>query len=386
MLQVADLEVTYATDAGTVRAVKSINFTVPEGEFYSLLGPSGCGKTSTLRAVAGLETPTGGRITIDGQVVFDAKAGIRLPTNKRDIGMVFQSYAIWPHLTVAQNVEFPLVHGRNKAPRSEIKGHVHRALSLVHLEDLADRPAPQLSGGQQQRVALARALVHEPKVLLLDEPLSNLDAKLRDEMRGELKELVGRLGTTTLYVTHDQVEGLTLSDKLAVMNEGLIEQEGNPRDVYLSPATPFVAGFVGRANVVPTSSVGDAGDGLYSAETPVGRLLCFGSGRFGPDTEALVVFRPESVVVSRHLGTDTPNTVSGTVTDVTFAGELVDYKVAVHGFELTVHGDAYDSFIEGEEVFLHVLPQRCLLVPQKQGESGASESSETAHSALASAP
>lgn len=386
MLQVADLEVTYAADAGAVRAVKGVNFVVPEGEFYSLLGPSGCGKTSTLRAVAGLETPTGGRITIGEQVVFDANAGIRLPTNKRDIGMVFQSYAIWPHLTVAQNVEFPLVHGRSKVPRSEIKGHVHRALSLVHLEDLADRPAPQLSGGQQQRVALARALVHEPKVLLLDEPLSNLDAKLRDEMRSELKELVGRLGTTTLYVTHDQMEGLTLSDKLAVMNEGFIEQEGDPREVYLSPATPFVAGFVGRANVLPTSSVLDAGQGLFSAETPVGRLVCFGYGRHGTSTEALVVFRPESVAVSRHKGAGEPNTLSGTVANVTFAGELVDYRVAVHEFELTVHGDAYDSFTKGEEIFLHVLPQRCLLVPQRRGGVGALENGKMQHSNLATAP
>ena len=214
MVTVSDLHVTYGRGADHVPAVRGVSFTVPDGSFYTLLGPSGCGKTSTLRAIAGLERPSAGEIVIGNDVVFSSKASITVPPHRRDIGMVFQSYAIWPHMTVLENVRFPLEKGRRRLPKQQAKQMAMRALDMVQLGHLAERPATLLSGGQQQRVALARAVALEPKVLLLDEPLSNLDAKLRVEMRRDVKELVGRLGITTVYVTHDQVEALSMSDQI----------------------------------------------------------------------------------------------------------------------------------------------------------------------------
>src|SRR5262249_50205466 len=228
MLVVEDLSMTYQTAAGLVRAVQGVSFTVQPGKFYTLLGASGCGKTTILRCVAGLEAPERGRIVIGDTVVYSSAECITVPPHRRDIGMVFQSYAIWPHLSVFDNVAFPLVSGRRRFSRQEVREKTLRVLGLVHLEALADSPAPFLSGGQQQRVALARALVAEPTVLLLDEPLSNLDAKLRTEMRFELKNLVQSLGVTTLYVTHDQMEALTMSDSVAVMHEGVFVEEAPP--------------------------------------------------------------------------------------------------------------------------------------------------------------
>jgi len=233
MIRVENLHLRYCSEQGEVHAVRGLNLTVKKGEFYTLLGPSGCGKTTTLRCVAGLETPEKGEIIIGDEPVFSSEGGLNVPTYRRQIGMVFQSYAIWPHLSVFENVAFPL--REKKVARSEIQERVLKALSLVQLSGLEKRPAPFLSGGQQQRLALARALVREPEVLLLDEPLSNLDAKLREETRLEIRGLVKRLGITTLYVTHDQVEALTMSDVVAVMNQGNIVQEGPPTEIYKSP-------------------------------------------------------------------------------------------------------------------------------------------------------
>ncbi|HUK40295.1 MAG TPA: ABC transporter ATP-binding protein, partial [Candidatus Acidoferrales bacterium] len=235
MLTVRNLQKNFVADNGSIQAVDSVSFNVPAGEFYTLLGPSGCGKTTTLQCIAGLEMPDAGEITLDDRLVFSRSANTVVPAHRRDIGMVFQSYAIWPHMTVFENVAFPLLHGRRRVPRSVVHERVMKALQLVQLSGLENRPAPFLSGGQQQRVALARAIVGEPKVLLLDEPLSNLDAKLREEMRFELRDLVLRLHTTTLYVTHDQIEALSMSDHIAVMNSGKIVQEGTPREIYLTP-------------------------------------------------------------------------------------------------------------------------------------------------------
>src|SRR5438552_4151734 len=230
-LIVEDLHMTYQTAAGPVRAVQGVSFTVQPGEFYTLLGASGCGKTTILRCVAGLEAPERGCIVIGNTVVYSSAERIAAPPHRRDIGMVFQSYAIWPHLSVFDNVAFPLVSGRRRFSRQEVREKTLRVLGLVHLEALADRPAPFLSGGQQQRVALARALVAEPTVLLLDEPLSNLDAKLRAEMRLEVKSLVKSLGVTTLYVTHDQTEALTRSDRVPMMHEAGFIEEAPPTDL-----------------------------------------------------------------------------------------------------------------------------------------------------------
>ncbi|HTN70712.1 MAG TPA: ABC transporter ATP-binding protein [Methylomirabilota bacterium] len=229
---------------GKVTAVDDVSFRVEQGEVVTLLGPSGCGKTTTLRIVAGFEKPNGGEVEIAGRLVVSTSKGIAVAPEKRDIGMVFQSYAIWPHMTVFENVAFPL--RVRHANREKIKRRVEETLDLVGLGSFSDRPAILLSGGQQQRVSLARALVYSPSVLLLDEPLSNLDAKLREQMRIELKRLQERISVTVLFVTHDQIEAMSLSTRLALMNQGRIEQIGTPQDVYENPQTPFAEDFLGR--------------------------------------------------------------------------------------------------------------------------------------------
>jgi ABC-type Fe3+/spermidine/putrescine transport system ATPase subunit len=229
---------------GKLTAVDNVSFKVEQGEVVTLLGPSGCGKTTTLRMVAGFEKPNSGEVEIAGRVVVATNRRINVPPERRDIGMVFQSYAIWPHMTVFENVAFPL--NVRRANRQEIKRRVEETLELVGLANFSDRPAILLSGGQQQRVSLARALVYSPSILLLDEPLSNLDAKLREQMRIELKRLQQQLGFTVLFVTHDQIEAMSLSTRLALMNQGRIEQIGAPKDVYEHPQTPFAEDFLGR--------------------------------------------------------------------------------------------------------------------------------------------
>src|SRR5437867_1917113 len=249
MLKVEGLFTEYPNERGQiVRAAQDVSFEVPRGKLFTLLGPSGCGKTTTLRSIAGLEKPISGEIAIDGRVVYSSSKGIFVAPNKRNFGMVFQSYAIWPHMNVFQNVAFPLEVRR--LSRKEIRERVERVLTAVQLDHLVNREATKLSGGQQQRLALARALVMEPQLLLLDEPLSNLDAKLRDAMRTELKRLQRELSLTTVYVTHDQSEALALSHEIAVMNEGRIIQVGTPRQIYEQPHDKFVADFVGTTNFI----------------------------------------------------------------------------------------------------------------------------------------
>src|SRR5512132_3497553 len=251
MLKVEGLFTEYPNERGEiVRAAQDVSFTVAEGRLFTLLGPSGCGKTTTLRSIAGLERPRAGEISVNGRVVYSSSKGVFVTPNRRGFGMVFQSYAIWPHMNVFQNAAFPLEVGDKRYSRKEIRDKVMRVLSAVQLDHLADREATKLSGGQQQRLALARALVMEPALLLLDEPLSNLDAKLRERMRFELKRLQRELGITTVYVTHDQSEALALSHSIAVMNAGRIEQLGTPREVYERPRNQFVADFIGSTNFV----------------------------------------------------------------------------------------------------------------------------------------
>src|SRR5512141_2568625 len=249
MLSVKGLYTEYPNDRGQiVKATQNVTFEVPEGKLFTLLGPSGCGKTTTLRSIAGLERPRQGEISVSGQVVYSERTGVFVAPNKRNFGMVFQSYAIWPHMTVFQNAAFPLEVGRARLSKKQIEERVTRVLNAVDLGQYAGRDATKLSGGQQQRLALARALVMEPKLLLLDEPLSNLDAKLRELMRFELKRLQRELKITTVYVTHDQSEALALSHQVAVMNQGRIQQIGRPRDIYENPSNQFVADFVGNTN------------------------------------------------------------------------------------------------------------------------------------------
>src|SRR6266850_2356355 len=288
-LIVEDLHMTYQTAAGPVRAVQGVSFTIQPGEFYTLLGASGCGKTTILRCVAGLEAPERGRIVVGDTVVYSSAERIAEPPHRRDIGMVFQSYAIWPHLSVFDNVAFPLVSGRHRFPRQAVREKTMRALRLVQLDSLADRPATFLSGGQQQRVALARALVAEPTVLLLDEPLSNLDAKLREQMRVELRAIQQRVGLTAVYVTHDQTEALAISDVIAVMSEGRLVEYGSPSEIYDRPKSRFAAEFIGAANVVPLSDLRSEG-GKTRARTPWGDIYFLSDG---PKPPRSIVIRPE---------------------------------------------------------------------------------------------
>ncbi len=301
--------------------LKGVSFKIERSEVYTMLGPSGCGKTTSLRSIAGLETPDNGRILLDERIVFSGKERINTPPDRRNIGMVFQSYAIWPHMTVAGNVAYPL-NGRG-LPADQIRKRVSQALEVVGLLELADRPSPNLSGGQQQRVALARAIVAEPSVLLLDEPLSNLDAKLREQMRRDLVSLQRRLGHSTIYVTHDQEEALALSHRIALMRNGEIVEEGKPVDMYQHPQHPFTAAFLGAANFVTGRTNGAPQQGeMIEIETPFGRFS--GMARQGEDHEAKLFFRPHVARLENMAGSCDVNLGTGVVSEVLFLGEVLE--------------------------------------------------------------
>jgi iron(III) transport system ATP-binding protein len=363
MLRIEDVRLTYPSGHRRVEALAGVSFTVARGSFYTLLGPSGCGKTSMLRCIAGLETPTAGTIEIAGTVVFSSGSRTVVPPYLRQIGMVFQSYAIWPHMTVFENVAFPLRHGQRKLPDGLVKDRVMRVLELVGLASYADRPAPLLSGGQQQRVALARALAREPAVLLLDEPLSNLDTKLRESMRYHIKDLVRRLDITTLYVTHDQLEALTMSDVVGLMREGRIVQEGPPRAVYLNPGDAFVANFLGRTNFLAgrvRRSAGDDGQGWV--ETEWGRMASALPAWATDGCRVLVGFRPECTSLSKVQPPDPCNVLQGTVATSAFAGQTVEYKIDLGGQLIDACGEPVSMHAPGSPVFVGVAPDRCYVL------------------------
>ncbi|MCZ3388965.1 MAG: ABC transporter ATP-binding protein [Actinomycetia bacterium] len=295
---------------GAFTAVDGIDLDIPAGEFFSLLGPSGCGKTTTLRMVAGFEEPDGGEVRLDGHDMS------RTPPAKRPVNTVFQSYALFPHLRISDNVAFGL--RRQKVSRGEVRSRVSEALELVQLSQYANRKPNQLSGGQQQRVALARALVLKPSVLLLDEPLGALDAKLRRQLQVELKQLQEQVGITFLYVTHDQEEALTMSDRIAVMNSGRVEQAGRPRDMYEEPETAYVADFLGVSNLMQAKITEAPGSG---AAVHLGDdfTLTAGAGDLTLRGEATVTIRPERVVLER-AGTTGPNRVPGMVMRTVYLG------------------------------------------------------------------
>jgi len=312
-----------------VRAVDGVSFTIGEGEFFSLLGPSGCGKTTTLRMVAGFDEPTAGRVLLRGQDVT------HVPPARRNVNMVFQAYALFPHMSVFENVAFGL--RVKKVRRSDVPARVKDALRAVRLEGLERRKPRQLSGGQQQRVALARALVNEPAALLLDEPLGALDLKLRKEMQLELKEIQHRTGTTFVYVTHDQEEALTMSDRIAVMNGGLVEQIGSPKEIYEHPATPFVAGFIGTSNLLRLRVDRRDGDLVVMDLGEDERMLAPVPGSAVRPGESLTItVRPEKIKLASMNGRGSH--VSGTVKDVIYLGSLTELIVELRtGERLTVH-------------------------------------------------
>lgn len=323
VISIRNLEKFYPSSRGLVKAVRKINLEVDENEFVVLLGPSGCGKTTTLRCVAGLEQPDGGEIEIGGELVNSVPKGDFVPPERRDIGMVFQSYAVWPHLNVFQNVALPLTDGRKRLPKNQIKDRVMECIALVQLNGLEERPVTDLSGGQQQRVALARAIVTQPRVLLMDEPLSNLDARLREEMRIELKKIAETVGVTTLYVTHDQAEALSLGDKICVMSEGLIQQVGTPEEVYSQPSNQFVAEFVGEMNFikgkVTSSGQIDSVLGQRTHTLPEG---C------NTGDAVTVAIRPQHIglAATANAAAGAP---TGTIKSRTYLGDSVIYEVDV---------------------------------------------------------
>ncbi|MGE5261993.1 MAG: ABC transporter ATP-binding protein [Acidobacteriota bacterium] len=363
MVQVLKLEKRFTGDAkAQVAAVNDVSFEIEEGRFFTLLGPSGCGKTTTLRCLAGLERPDHGVIYINDRVVSSKHDRIFMPPNKRDIGMVFQSYAIWPHMTVFENVAFPLRVGREHFSSQQIKDKVMKALSVVQLEGLANRPAPKLSGGQQQRLALARALVGEPKVLLLDEPLSNLDAKLREQMRVELRELQRRLNITTVYVTHDQTEALAMSNVIAVMKEGVIIQVGHPRDIYRSPANQFVADFIGSTNFVQGIVRCQATpDRPGEIETTHGVLRCPSTAGLRVGDAALVSLRPEDIFLYPDRPANASNVWPAHVQVSIFLGEMYDCQVAVGDQTLRLRLHPSCRVHRGDQVFLQ-MPEETITV------------------------
>jgi iron(III) transport system ATP-binding protein len=306
-----------------------------------------------------------GSIEIDSTVVYASATRTLVPPHRRNIGMVFQSYAIWPHMTVFDNVAFPLVHGVRKQPRKTVHDKVMRALELVQLDHVAKRPAPMLSGGQQQRVALARAIASEPAVLLLDEPLSNLDAKLREDMRHEIKTLVHKLNTTTLYVTHDQLEALSMSDRVALVNDGLIVQEGAPRDVYLRPTDKFVANFLGRTNLLD-GKVTDAEAG--KVETRWGVLRCVMPAWATTGTAVMLGFRPESVLLSEGAAGD--DGLPGKILATSFVGDAVEYQIDLGEQTIRAKGQPFVVLDEGREVIVRVPAERCYVLQAAPQSSG----------------
>jgi len=367
VLRVENLTKSFLMSDGTVAAVRGVSFEIPEGAFLTLLGPSGCGKTTTLRCVAGLEAPDSGEIHIGERLVFSGSQGVAVPAYKRGVGMVFQSYAIWPHMTVFENVAFPLVHGGFRVPRSQVKERVRKALELIGLAELGSRPAPLLSGGQQQRVSLARALVYEPRLLLLDEPLSNLDAKLREEMRLELRELIDRLKISTLYVTHDQEEALVLSDRIAVMRDGQILQEGSPREIYLDPLNPFVASFVGKANFVDGSVEGQKDErGGIAIRTALGQLICAPRLDLTIGEQVSVVFRPEDVHVRTDSSGHDRNTFPGVVERVIFVGNKILCEIRVGSVLVQSEINARFKLQQGGKVTVEISPECIGVIRHKQ--------------------
>jgi iron(III) transport system ATP-binding protein len=364
MLEVRDLTKSYVTaGAKPVLAIEGVSFTVERGKIFTLLGPSGCGKTTTLRSIAGLETPDKGEIVASGETVFSAATGVRVPANTRGFGMVFQSYAIWPHMSVFENVAFPLqVRGRKpRHSRREIDAEVSRMLEIVDLAGYEYRQATQLSGGQQQRLALARALIAKPSLLLLDEPLSNLDAKLREKMRFELKRLQREVGITSIYVTHDQSEALGLSHDIAVMDRGRIVQIGSPRDIYERPKDDFVAEFVGTTNFISAEVVATNADPAgYVVRMGAGSLVVATADPLSREDKVTLSIRPEDVEVSTQPLAG-PNTWEATVDNHMFLGFCQDIALLWGPVRLEARVHPSLRVETGDTVRIRVAPDRCVI-------------------------
>jgi putative spermidine/putrescine transport system ATP-binding protein len=339
-----------------VHAIEAIDLQIATGEFVSLLGPSGCGKTTTLRCIAGFETPDDGAIRFDGtDVVFT-------PPERRDIGLVFQNYALFPHMTVTENVGFGLQMRKVRQP--EAARRIDAVLDMVQLTNMGGRYPRQLSGGQQQRVALARALVIEPRILLLDEPLANLDAKLRDEMRFFIRSLQQRLGITTVYVTHDQAEAMVMSDRIVVMFAGAVSQYDTPETIYSRPASRQVADFVGLSNFIPGHISSRESRSRMLVETGLGTLRCDCEGAPVTEGKAIVVLRPEAISIASAPPNHADNMFPAEVRERHYLGHATDYRLACRdGSTVQVLGRALEDAVPGREVWCSFPPERSWLVP-----------------------
>ena len=350
---------------GPETAVLDFNILIEQGEFVTLLGPSGCGKTTTLRCVAGLERPDGGEIHIGDKLVASHPKDIYLNPEERNIGMVFQSYAVWPHMTVFNNVAYGLKV--RKVSKTETRKKTMRALELVGLDQQADRYATKLSGGQRQRVALARAIVYEPNVILFDEPLSNLDAKLREQMRDEIVRLQKEVGITSIFVTHDQSEALVMSDRVVVMDKAVIQQVGNPQDIYANPANAFVANFIGVTSLLEGKILARDGN-ICDLEIPSKnnqsplRIQAAGAPGASAGENIYVSLRPEDIVLHTNepTGTDNGNIVEAKIIDTVYLGSFLECRVDVNGHEVNIQIDHFEQLSKGQKVFISIQPEHVL--------------------------
>lgn len=363
-LDIKNIRKTYNDQGSEVYAVNGVEISVAGREFFTLLGPSGCGKSTTLRCVAGLETTEGGSIAIGGIEVSNAQNDVFVPPHKRDIGMVFQNYAIWPHMTVRENLVVPLKAKRNSKRLGDINSTVAHALEAVRLTGYESRPATKMSGGQQQRLALARALIHQPSLLLLDEPLSNLDAKLRDDMRSELVAIQRRESVTALYVTHDQAEALSMSDRIAVMNRGRVEQIGTPWEIYHLPSTRFVAEFVGEANFLLGEVKSDMGATHARVGTSVGDLVVRRSADGSASGQATVMIRPENIRLYRSESAvpDDHFSAEAVTVNTSFLGQHVEVDVDISGTKLTAYCEPLFAPQRGEVYTVGIEPDGASLL------------------------
>ncbi len=322
MISIRRLAKRFKVTEGTIAAVRALDLEIAEGEFFVIVGASGSGKTTLLRCIAGLESPEAGEIRIAGHIVSSDNPPTWVPPQRRKLGMVFQSYAVWPHLTVFDNVALPLAEGSQRIARKDVAGRVKEALRLVQLEEQADRPATLLSGGQQQRVALARAIAVSSRLLLMDEPLSNLDARLREDVRGKIREVAKQLGSTVLYVTHDQIEAMAIADKIALMQAGQLLQVGAPMEIYQKPERAEVAEFFGSVNWLEAKLVQP---GL--AESPIGQLRVRGCSQ--PGETVLLGFRPECLALAEGTANET-NTLRAKLQSNTFLGDQFVFTATVN--------------------------------------------------------
>jgi iron(III) transport system ATP-binding protein len=363
MVVIEGLSKSFQTRTDKVLAVDNVSFEVAKGEMVTLLGPSGCGKTTLLRCVAGLERPEQGKIMMSDRVVVDRDRDLFVPAHQRRLGMVFQSYAIWPHMTVYQNVVYAL-EGKRMS-RSERRKLATDALEVVKLSELADRPATRLSGGQQQRVAIARALVGQPDALLFDEPLSNLDAKLRIEMRTEIRKLQKRIGLTSIYVTHDQSEALAISDWIIVMQNGRIVETGRPTEIYRYPRTIFTAQFIGETNLIPGKVAGiDASKKQVSVDTSVGRFVGISIGAaIKPGDKVRISIRPEDLLLDPPLAEKSWNRIKAQVDNSAFAGSVVEAELRCGDYPIHCLFGRDTDLSPGIELSLGFSPEVCVVLP-----------------------